>query len=163
VSAPSARAQVACKLLQPAEVEAALKEWAAGGKATPFTGATETSGGTVFDICRSDIVRPGRGNLQIVVNVVKNLPMSGDDAIRTRNAATAREKQWKVAGARFEEKMVGKAICTFAGRPGGHASSVCAIPNPKGYVEVEVIAPTQKETPPMDTVGALVQKANSRL
>ena len=33
-----AYAQVACKLLQPAELESALKEWALGGKATPFSG-----------------------------------------------------------------------------------------------------------------------------
>jgi len=156
-------AQVSCKLLQPAELESALKEWAAGGKATQFSGSTDNSSGIAFDTCRGEIVRPGQGNLQITVVVAKNLPMSGSDAIRTRNAGLAREGQWKVKGAQFEEKTVGKAICTRYGRPGVAAHSVCAIPGANEYVEVEVIAPSQKEIASMDAVGTLVQKANSRL
>jgi len=163
LAATPAYAQVSCKLLQPAELESALKEWAAGGKATRFSGSTDNSSGIAFDTCRSEIVRPGQGNLQITVVVVKNLPMSGGDAIRTRNAGLAREGQWKVKGAQFEEKTVGKAICTLYGRPGVPAHSVCAIPGANGYVEVEVIAPSQKEIASMDAVGTLVQKANSRL
>src|SRR5438874_12149577 len=62
-----AHAQVACKLLQPAELESALKEWALGGKATQFSGSPANSGGTAFDICHSEIVRPGQGNLQVRV------------------------------------------------------------------------------------------------
>ena len=89
--------------------------------------------------------------------------MDGGEAIGTRNAASARERQWKVTGAQFEQKTVGKAICTMYGRPGIPAHSVCSIPRAKGYVEVEVIAPTQKEVPSMDAVGTLVQKANGRL
>jgi hypothetical protein len=108
-------------------------------------------------------VRPGQENLQITIAVVKNLPMSGGDAIRTRNPALAREGQWKVQGAHFEEKTVGKAMCTSSARPGVAAHSVCAIPGASGYVEVELIAPSQKELPSMDAVGTLVQKANSRL
>ena len=157
-----AHAQVACKLLQQAELEAALKEWASGGKAKEFSGATDNSSGVSFDTCRSEIVRPN-GNLQVTVIVVKSLPMDGGEAIGTRNAASARERQWKVTGAQFEQKTVGKAICTMYGRPGIPAHSVCSIPRAKGYVEVEVIAPTQKEVPSMDAVGTLVQKANSRL
>ena len=88
--------------------------------------------------------------------------MSGADALRTRNAGLAREGQWKVKGAQFEERSVGKAMCTLYGRPGVPAHSVCAIPGANGYVEVDVIAPSQKEIPSMDAVGALVQKANSR-
>jgi hypothetical protein len=156
-----AHAQVSCRLLQPAELESALKEWAAGGKATKFSGATDNSSGIAFDACHSEIVRPGQGNLQITVVVVKNLPMSGGDAIRTRNMALAREGQWKVKGALFEEKTVGKAICTFSARPGVAAHSVCAIPGASGYLEL--IAPSQKELPSMDAVATLVQKANSRL
>jgi len=163
VAAP-APAQVSCTLLQPAELESALKERAAGGKATKFSGgSTDSSSGIAFDTCRSEIVRPGQGNLQITVIVVKNLPMSGGDAIRTRNLGLAREGQWKVKGAQFEEKTVGKATCTLSGRPGVPAHSVCAIPRAKGYVEVEVIAPSQKDVPSMDAVGTLVEKASSRL
>ncbi len=158
-----ARAQVACKLLQPAELESALKEWASGGKATAFSGATADSGGTLFDTCKSEIVRPHQGNLQVTVVVVRNLPMDGGDAIRTRDAGLAREGQWKVKGAQFEEKTVGKSFCTRYGRPSVAAHSVCAIPRGKGYVEVELIAPSLKETPSMDAVGALLQKANGRL
>ena len=40
---------------------------------------------------------------------------------------------------------------------------MCAIPRGNGYVEVEVRPPTQKEMASMDAVGALVQKANTRL
>ena len=163
LAADPAHAQVSCKLLQPAELELALKEWAAGGNATKFSGSTDNSSGISFDTCRSEIVRPGQGNLQITVVVVKNLPMSGGDAIRTRNAGLAREGQWKVKGAQFEEKTAGKAMCTLYGRPEVPAHSVCSIPGANGYVEVEVIAPSQKEIPSMDAVGTLVQKANSRL
>jgi len=158
-----AHAQVSCTLLQPAELESALKEWAAGGKATKFSGATDNSSGISLDTCRSEIVRPGLGNLQITVVVTKNLPMSGNDAVLARNVGLAREEQWKVKGAQFEEKTVGKAICTRYGRPGVPGHSVCTIPSAKGYVEVELIAPSQKESPSMDAVGTLVQKANSRL
>ena len=158
-----AHAQVACKLLQPAELESALKEWASGGKATKFSGSTANSGAIVMDTCRSEIVRPRQGNLQVTVLIIKNHPMDGGDAIRTRNAGLAREGQWKVKGAQFEQKTVGKAICTLSGRPGVAATSVCAIPRGKGYVEVQVIAPSQKEIPSMDAVGTLVQTANSRL
>jgi len=157
-----AQAQVACKLLQPAELEADLKEWASGGKATKFSGATDDSGGMSMDTCSSDIVRP-TGNLVVAVVVVKNAPMDGGEAIRTRNAALAREGQWKVKGAQFEQKTVGKAMCTMYGRPSVPAHSVCAIPRGNGYVEVEVRAPTQKEMASMDAVAALVQKANARL
>ena len=57
------------------------------------------------------------GNLVVTVVVVKNYPMDGGDAIRTRNAALAREGQWKVKGAQFEEKTVGKAICAMLAVP----------------------------------------------
>jgi hypothetical protein len=88
--------------------------------------------------------------------------MEAGDAIRARNGGLAREGQWKVEGARFEEKSVGQAMCTLSGRPNVPATSVCAIPRAKGYVEVEVIAPALEEIPSMDTVAALVQKAYGR-
>ena len=163
LAATPAYAQVSCRLLQPAELESTMKEWAAGGKATKFSGVTDSSSGIAFDTCRSEIVRPGQGNLQITVAVVKNLPMTGSDAIRTRNAALAREGGRKDKGALFEEKTVGKSFCTRYGRPSVAAHSVCAIPRGTEYVEVEVIAPSLKELPSMDAVGGLVQKANSRL
>jgi hypothetical protein len=158
-----AQAQVACKLLQPGELESALKEWALGGKATKFSGSAFNAGSTAYDLCTSEIVRPGKGNLQIKVVIVNNLPMDGAEAIRTRNAELASEGQWKVKGAQFEQKTVGKATCTLAGRPRVSASSVCAMPRGNRYVEVEVRAPTVEEAPSMDAVGALLQTANSRL
>lgn len=158
----SAHAQVACNLLQPTEIESVLREWAAGGKAKPFSGAIDNSSGITLDTCRSEIVK-SQGNLQVTVVLVKNLPLAGEDAIRTRNVALARERQWKMEGEKFEEKTVGKAHCTLYGRPGIPAHSVCTIPHAKGYVEVELIAPTQKEIPSMGAVGTLVQKANSGL
>ena len=63
-----------------------------GGKATKFSGATDTSSGMSLDACHSEIVRPGKGNLQITVNVLQNLPMDGGEAIRTRNAGLARDR-----------------------------------------------------------------------
>ena len=157
-----ARAQVACKLLQPVELESTLKEWSSGGKATAFSGITDDSTGMVFDICESEIVRPDEGNLQIRIVVVTKLPMDGSDAIRTRNVSAAREGQWKVAGARFEEKSVDNAICTLSGRPNVAAKAVCSIPRAKSYLEVEVVAPSLNEVPSMDAVGALAQMANQR-
>jgi len=154
---------MSCKLLPAAELESALGPWAAGGKAAKLSGATDNSSGIAFDTCHTEIVRPGQGNLQITITVARNLPMSGADAIRTRNIGLAREDQWKVKGAQFEEKTVGKATCTLYGRPGVPSHSVCAIPGATEYVEVEVVAPSQKEIPSMDAVGTLVQKAKSRL
>lgn len=154
---------LACKLLQPAELESALGEWALGGKATKFSGDTYSSGGIALDSCNSEIVRTGRGNLQVTVLIVKNHPEDGGDFIRRRNAALAREGQWKVKGAQFEERTVGNAICTMSGRPSVAAHSTCSIPRARGYVEVDVIAPSQKEMVSMDAVRTLVQKAFTRL
>jgi hypothetical protein len=160
--AAAAHAQVACKLLQPAEVESALQEWAAGGKAREFSGGPSDSGGVSMDACSSDIVR-SHGSLVVTVIVVKNFPMDGGEAIRTRNAALGREGQWKTQGAQFEQKTVGTALCTRSGRPNVAAHSVCAIARGKGYVEVDVRSPTQQDLASMEAVGALVQKANGRL
>ena len=154
---------LACKLLQPAELESALGEWALGGKATKFSGFTTNSGGIALDSCSSDIVRPGHGHLGVTVLIVKNHPMDGADFIRGRNGALARQGQWKVKGAQFEEKTVGNAICTRSGRPNVPAHSVCSIPRARGYVEVDVKAPSQKEMASMDAVRTLVQKAVTRL
>src|SRR5262245_49824830 len=88
--ATAAHAQVACKLLQPAELESTLKEWASGGKAKEFAGSTYADGSTSMDTCTSEIVRPN-GNLVVTVVVIKNYPMDGADAIRTRDTALGRE------------------------------------------------------------------------
>lgn len=117
-----------------------------------------------MDACRGEIARPGQaGRLQVTILIVKNHPMDGGDFIRRRNGAAAREGQWKVKGAQFGEKTVGNAICTMSSRPNVAAHSVCSIPRARGYVEVEVIAPSQKEMASMDAVRTLVQKAYTRL
>ena len=48
------------------------------------------------------------------------------------------------------------------GRPSVAAHSVCAIPRGRGYVEVDVQSPAQKEMASMEAVGGLVQKASTR-
>jgi hypothetical protein len=161
VIAPAhAQEPLSCKLLQPAEIEAAL-----GGKAvTELSGFTFNETGRVYDQCSADIARPGQaGRLGVAILIVKNLPMDGGDFIRMRNAAAARQGQWKVKGAQFEEKTVGNAICTMSGRPNVAAHTVCSIPRARGYVEVDVKAPSQKEMASMDAVRTLVQKAATRL
>ena len=150
---------VACKLLQLAEIESAL-----GGKATTkLSGVSLNERGIAMDICSVGIARPATdGRLSVTIKIVKNLPMDGGDHIRLNNTATARQGQWKVKGAQFEEKTVGNAICTLSGRPNVPAHSVCSIPRARGYVEVDVKAPSQKEMASMDAVRTLVQKAYTR-
>jgi hypothetical protein len=88
--------------------------------------------------------------------------MDGSVAITARNNGTAREEQWKVAGAKFEQKSVGSALCMIAGRPNVASHTTCGIPRGKGYVEVEVIGDVG-HLPSMETVAALTQKAAARL
>ena len=88
--------------------------------------------------------------------------MDGGDAIRVRNAGTARETQWKVKGARLEQKNVGTAICIMSGRPNVASHSICSIPRGKEYVEVDVTASVE-DLVSLDLVAALVQKATARL
>ena len=150
---------VACELLQPAEIESAL-----GGKTTTkFSGFTLNEKGIVQDACFGGIKRPGQdGMMDVTILILKNHPMDGGDFIHGRNAAAARQGQWKVNGAQFEEKTMGNAICTMSGRPNVPAHTVCSIPRGKGYVEVEVKSPSQKEMASMDAVRTLVQKAYTR-
>jgi hypothetical protein len=143
----------ACRLLQVAEIESAL---GATAKKSP-SGASQ--GG--MDTCSVEM--PGKRGVRVVtILIVKDLPMDSAQLIRTRNAGTAREAQWKAAGARLEQKTLGDAICITAGRPGTPGHSTCTIPRGKGYVEVDVSAPVE-ELVPMETVGTLVQKAAGRL
>jgi hypothetical protein len=149
----------ACKLLQLVEIESAL-----GGKAsTKLSGSSQNVQDMVLDECSVEISAPGQNGIRRVgIGIVKNLPMDGGDAIRTRNAGTARETQWKVTGARLEEKTVGNAICIMSGRPDVVGHTTCSIPRGKGYVEVDVTGSVQ-ELASMDAVRALVQKAVTRL
>jgi hypothetical protein len=151
---------LACKLLQVVEIESAL-----GGKAsTKLSGSSQNVPGMDVDHCSVELSVPGQkeGIRVVDITLVKNLPMDGGEAIRTRNAGTARERQWKGTGARLEEKTVGNTICIMFGRPGVVGHSICSIPRAKGYVEVDVRAPVQ-EMVSLDVVRALVEKAVTRL
>jgi hypothetical protein len=150
---------VACTLLQVGEIESAL-----GGKAsTKLSGDSQTVPGMALDTCFVEIAVPRQDGIsRVSINIVKDLPMDGGEAIRARNGGTAREQQWKSTGARLEEKTVGNAICILAGRPNVVGHSNCAVPRAKGFVEVDVTGPVQGLVS-LDTVGALAQKAIARL
>lgn len=151
------QASSACRLLQVAELEAAI-----GGKAsTKPSGSQQTVPGMTLDEC--SVVLSGSGQTHPVsIRIVTNFSMDGAQAIKIRNAGTASEPQWKVAGARLEQATVGSALCILAGRPNVASTTTCSIPRGKGWVEVEVIGPVDG-LPSMATVGALVQKAITRL
>lgn len=153
-------ASLACRLLQVAELEAAL-----GGKAskTPSGSAQSIPGMMALDQCSVVIVAPGKtGHHPVRISVVTNLPMDGAEAIRNRNTGTAREPQWKVSGARLEQATVGGVMCILAGRPDVASHTTCSIPRGKGYVEVDVISSVESMAS-IETVRALVQKASTRL
>ncbi len=149
---------VACKLLQPVEIESAL-----GGETLKFSGSTINDRGMTINACQVDIKKPGQtGALVITIHIATNLPYDGDYSIRASIKGAARQGQSKVKGAQFEEKTVGNAMCTMSGRPNVPVHTVCSIPRGKGYVQVDMQAPTLKELASMDAVGALVQKAYTR-
>ena len=151
------QASSACRLLQVAELEAAI-----GGKAsTKPSGSSQTVPGMTLDEC--SVVLSGSGQTHPVsIRIVTNFSTDGAEAIKIRNAGTASEPQWKGAGARLELATVGSALCILAGRPNVASTTTCSIPRGKGWVEVEVIGPVDG-LPSMATVGALVQKAITRL
>jgi hypothetical protein len=151
------QASSACRLLQVAELEAAI-----GGKAsTKPSGSQQTVPGMTLDEC--SVVLSGSGPTHPVsIRIVTNLSMDGAQAIKFRNAGQARESQWKTAGARLEQATVGTALCILAGRPDVASHTICSIPRGEGYVEVDVIGPVDG-LPSIKTVGALVQKAITRL
>jgi hypothetical protein len=151
------QASSACRLLQVAELEAAI-----GGKAsTKPSGSQQSVPGMSLDEC--SVVLSGSGQTHPVsIRIVTNLPMDGAQAITVRNAGQAREGQWKTAGARLEQATVGKALCILAGRPDVASHTICSMPRGKGYVEVDVIGPVDG-LPSIKTVGGLVQKAITRL
>jgi len=151
------QASSACRLLQVAELEAAI-----GGKAsTEPSGSKQTIAGMTLDAC--SVVLSGSGPIHSVsIRIVTNLSMDGAQAIRIRNAGQASEPQWKVAGARLEQATVGSALCILAGRPSVASHTICSIPRGEGFVEVDVVGPVDG-LPSIATVGALVQKAVTRL
>jgi hypothetical protein len=151
------QASSACRLLQVGELEAAI-----GGKAsTKPAGSVQSVPGMTLDEC--SVVLSGSATTHpVAILIVSNLGMDGAQAITIRNAGTASEAQWKVAGAKLEQAKVGSAICILAGRPSVASHSTCSVPRGEGYVELDVIGPVDA-LPSLTTVGALVQKAVSRL
>jgi hypothetical protein len=147
----------ACGLLQVTELEEAI-----GGKSSNKpSGSKQAVPGMTLDEC--SVVLAGTGEPHPVsIRIVSGLGMDGTLAIKGRNAGQASEPQWKTAGARLEQATVGAALCILAGRPNVASHTTCSIPRGKGYVEVDVIGSVD-ELPSMATVGALVQKAVSRL
>ena len=156
-STQAQQASSACALLQVAELEAAI-----GGKAsTKPSGSKQTIPGMTLDECA--LVLSGAGATHPVsIRIVSNLGMVGSQAVKIRNTGQAREQQWKTTGARLEQTTVGTALCILAGRPNVASHTICSIPRGEGYVEVDVIG-SVADLPSMATVGALVQKALSRL
>ena len=94
--------------------------------------------------------------------VFGDLPMDAGEALQAMRMGRARETQWKVPGARLEQKTVGSAMCEVYGRPSVAGHSTCSIPRGKRYVEVDVTA-ALSDLVAMDIVAALVQKAAARL
>jgi hypothetical protein len=150
------QASSACRLIQVGELEAAL-----GGKAsTKPTGSVQSVPGMTLDECT--VVLSGTVTTPVAIRIVSKLGTDGAQAVTIRNTGTARESQWKVAGARLEQAKVGNAICILAGRPNVASHSVCSVPRGEGYVELDVTGPVGA-LPSLTTVGTLVQKAVSRL
>jgi hypothetical protein len=151
------QASSACGLLQVAEIEAAI-----GGKASSKpSGSKQAVSGMTLDEC--SVVLSGSGPVHPVsIRIVTNISMDGAQAIKIRNAGQASEPQWKVAGARLEQATVGNALCILAGRPNVASHTICSIPRGEGFVEVDVVGPVDG-LPSIKTVGALVQKAITRL
>jgi hypothetical protein len=151
------QASSACRLLQVAELEAAI----GGTASTKPSGSKQTISGMTLDEC--SVVLSGSGPYHPVsIRIVTNLSMDGAQAIKMRNAGQASEQQWKVAGARLEQATVGSALCILAGRPSVASHTICSIPRGEGFVEVDVVGPVDG-LPSIATVGALVQKAITRL
>jgi hypothetical protein len=150
------QASSACRLLQVGELEAAI-----GGKAsTKPAGSVQTVPGMTLDVC--SVVLSGSTTHPVDIRIVSKLGMDGAQAITIRNTGTASEPQWKVAGARLEQAKAGNAICILTGRPSVASHSICSVPRGEGYVELDVTG-SVGALPSLTTVGALVQKAVSRL
>ncbi len=146
----------AYRLLQVSELQEAI-----GGTANKPSGSSQSVPGMTLDQC--EVVLSGKDvKHPVSIRIVSNISVDGALAISARNTGTARKPQWKREGARLEQGKVGNAICILAGRPNVASHTTCGIPRGKGYVEFEVISPVD-DLPSIATVGALVQKAVSRL
>lgn len=157
ISLRGQQASSACRLLQVGELEAAI-----GGKtSTKPTGSVQAVPGMTLDTC-SVVLSDSATTHPVAIRIVSKLGMDGAQAITIRNMGTAREAQWKVAGARLEQAKVGNAICILTGRPNVASHSTCSIPRGDGYVELDVTGDVGA-LPSLSTVGALLQKAVSRL
>lgn len=152
------QASSACRLLQVSELEAAI-----GGKAsgTPKGDKQSVPGAMTLDEC-SVVLKSSAETHPVSIRVVSDLPMDGSAAITARNTGASTEPQWKTAGAKYEQKTVGGALCVLAGRPNVASHTTCSIPRGKGYVELEVVGDVGN-LPSMEKVAALVQKAAARL
>jgi hypothetical protein len=139
----------ACKLLEVAEIESAL-----GGTAKKSPSGANQGG---MDTC--SIEMPAKGGVRVVTISVASIVVDGGGS-RMPSEDWTRKPQWNVLGSR--QKNVGDAVCITSGRPGAVGHSMCNIYRAGRYVEVDVSAPVG-ELVPMDTVGALVQKAAGRL
>jgi hypothetical protein len=146
----SVRAQepsVACKLLQPSELESSL-----GGKAAKFSG--RSLGDT--HVCNGQV-----GSLTVLIRIAKRRGDSGGVAER-KGIELLRAKGWKI-----EVKTEGDLTCSTAIPPASPAptrfNTTCSILRAGQVVAVEVGAPSQKEMASTDAVRKLVQKAVTRL
>ena len=150
------QASSACRLVQVAELEAAI-----GGKASgPPAGSKTSVPGMTIDDC--SVALSGTQLHSVSVRIITDIGMDGAQAITIQNVGTAREEQWKTAGARLEQATVGKAICLLTGRPHVSSHTICRIPRGEGYLEVDVSGDVG-ELPSNATVAALAQKAFARL
>lgn len=156
-STQAQQASSACGLLQVAELEAAI----GGHASTKPSGSKQAVPGMTLDECSVVLVGAGQPH-PVSIRIVSDLGVDGALGVKSRNAGQAQEPQWKTTGARLEQATVGTALCILAGRPNVASHTTCSIPRGKGYVEVDVIGSVD-ELPSMATVGALVQKAVSRL
>jgi hypothetical protein len=149
----------ACRLLQVAELETALKVKAT---AKP-SGSRESVPGTMtLDACTVVLDGPGpREKTPVSLRIVTDLPMDGGKTVQIRNKVQASEPQWKTPGARLEQGTVGSAICLLTGRPSVASHTTCSIPRGSGYVELDVIGDVAS-LPSIQTVGALLVKAAAR-
>jgi hypothetical protein len=145
IPAQAQQPPVACKLLQPAELESAL-----GGKAGKFADLGDGS------MCNGQI-----GSLKVLIRTAQR---QGDEggAKEGKGIELARS-----LGFQIEVKRDGELTCSTAIPPASKSqmgfNTTCSILHAGRVVAVEVQAPSQKEMASMDVVRKLVQKAFTRL
>ena len=150
LSLTSAHAQgssVACKLLQPSEIESAI-----GGKATGFSGS---------DIGETSICTGQVGTSRVMIRVAQ----------RKRNDGGALERagveKLRKAGWRIEVKTEGELTCSTAIPPASSAqigfNTTCSALRAGKVVAVEVTASSEKGMASTEATRKLAQKAVARL